>query len=183
MRNKRFAFLAAIAAIALSSSAFASDGTITFTGQVTAQTCAISGNGGTSNFTVALPTVSAGSLGVAGSTAGRTPFTIALSGCTPNTGTVHTFFEAGSTTDSASGRLNLTPAAAGSANASNVQIQLLNSDASGIAAGFADASQNSQTASISGGAATLNYSAQYYATGTATAGSANSRVTYTMAYQ
>ena len=36
----------------------ASDGTITFNGKITAQTCTIAGNGGGSSFTVTLPTVS-----------------------------------------------------------------------------------------------------------------------------
>ncbi|PRE84487.1 fimbrial protein, partial [Burkholderia gladioli] len=58
---------------------FAADGTITFMGNVTAQTCTINGNGsGSKNFTVTLPTVSASSLATAGATAGATPFNIAL---------------------------------------------------------------------------------------------------------
>lgn len=156
----------------------AADGTITFSGKVTAQTCTISGNGGTNNFTVALPAVSAASLATTGATAGRTPFNIALSGCTPNSGTVHTFFEQGPTIDTTTG--NLLVSAGG---ASNVEIQLQNSDFSSIALNKADAAQNSKSVAISAGKATLNYYAQYIATGAATAGGADSSVMYTMSYQ
>ncbi|ABF11116.1 fimbrial protein [Cupriavidus metallidurans] len=154
--------------------AAAADGTITFNGQVTSNTCTI--NGGTPDFTVTLPTVAAGTLSASGNTAGRTSFNIALTSCTGSS--AHTYFEAGPTTDSA-GRLMLTTGS----TASNVQIQLLNgSDQTLVKAGFADASQNSLSASISGGSATLTYYAEYYATGAAGAGSANSSVMYTIAY-
>ncbi|MFY0477184.1 fimbrial protein [Achromobacter marplatensis] len=161
-------------------SAHAADGTITFNGQITAQTCTINGNGtGAKDFTVKLPTVSSSTLANTGATAGRTPFQIALTACTPSSGNVHTFFEAGPTTDATTGNLILN-----AGGASNVQIGLLNaSDFSPIKAGFADASQNSKSVAITTGAATLSYIAQYVATGVATAGLANSSVMYTIAYQ
>jgi major type 1 subunit fimbrin (pilin) len=116
-------------------------------------------------------------LPTASATAGRTPFNIALSACTPSTGNVSTYFEPGSTTDGSTG--NLVVATGG---ATNVQIQLLNQDATPIKAGFAQASQNSQTTALNTGAATLNYFAQYFATGATTAGAANSSVNYTISY-
>ncbi|SDD37985.1 major type 1 subunit fimbrin (pilin) [Cupriavidus sp. YR651] len=171
--------LTAAAAI-LSQSAFAVDGTISFTGSISAQTCTIAGNGASGgDFVVALPRVSTASLNTPGSTAGRTFFTISLSGCTPAAGDVHTFFEAGPTTDTATGNLIL---ASGTGTATNVQIGLLNADTSPIRAGFPDASQNSRNVALSGGAATLRYIAEYVATGAATAGTANSSVRYTVVY-
>ncbi|MGO4396161.1 fimbrial protein [Variovorax sp. M-6] len=160
--------------------ASAHDGTITFNGQVTAQTCTINGNGtGAKDFTVTLPSVSTSALAAAGQTAGRTAFNIALSACTPDSGNVHTYFEPGLTTDGATGNLKLD---AGGAN--NVQIGLLNGDFTPIKAGFADASQNSKPVSITGGSATLSYYAQYVANGAAAgAGAANSSVLYTLVYQ
>jgi len=125
-----------------------------------------------------LPTVSSSTLATAGQTAGRTPFSIALTNCTPNSGNVHTFFEAGPTTDTTTGNLILN-----AGGASNVQIGLQNSDFTNITAGAADASQNSKSVAIASGSATLNYYAQYIATGAATAGAANTSVMYTMAYQ
>lgn len=159
--------------------AHAADGTITFNGQITAQTCTINGNGsGAKDFTVTLPTVSAKTLAAAGATAGSTGFQIGLSGCTPNSGNVHTFFEAGPTTDTTTGNLKLN-----AGGAANVQIGLLNSSFQPIKAGFADGVQNSTSVAISSGSATLQYYAQYVATGAASAGAANSSVLYTIAYQ
>jgi len=167
-----------VGALAASSQfAMASDGTITINGLVTSNTCAISGNGGGKDFTVTLPSVSAASLAVAGQTAGRTPFSINLTGCNPVDGGVHAFFEPGPTTDLATGRLILA-----GGGASNVQIGLLNDDFSEIKAGAADASQNSKSVTMAAGAATLSYYAQYYATGAAVPGVANSSVMYTLSY-
>lgn len=167
-----------VAALGLASiGAHAADGTITFTGNVTAQTCTI--NGGTPDFTVALPTVTATTLGTAGATAGRTPFSISLTGCAETGGNVHTFFEQGPTVDSSTGNLVLD-----AGGASNVEIQLLNqADGSVIALNQADAQQNSTAVAIASGSATLNYNAQYVATGAATPGAANSSVMYTMSYE
>ncbi|RQQ05919.1 type 1 fimbrial protein [Burkholderia stagnalis] len=169
-----FAVMAGIPAMAQ-----AVDGTITFTGAVTAQTCTINGNGaGSKDFTVALPSVSTSALSAAGQTAGQTPFSIALTKCSSPTGSVHTFFEPGATTDLTTG--NLIVATGG---ATNVQIGLANADLSPIKAGAADASQNSKSVSIVDNAATLQYYARYVATGAATAGAANSSVMYSLVYQ
>jgi major type 1 subunit fimbrin (pilin) len=178
MKSKLALLLALTGAAAISQSAFAADGTITFNGNITAQTCTISGNGSGPNFTVALPTVSASTLSTAGATAGRSPFNIALTNCTPDSGTVHTFFEQGPTIDTTTGNLVLN-----AGGATNVQIQLQNSDFSNIALNQPDSGQNSKTVPIQNGAATLHYYAQYIATGKAGAGAANSSVMYTMSYQ
>lgn len=178
MKSRLLSALIAAGTAMAAQFAAAADGTITFSGNITAQTCTISGNGGGKDFTVILPTVSASTLQTAGQTAGRTPFNIQLTGCTPSSGNVHTFFEAGPTTDPATGRLIV---AAG--GATNVQIGLQNGDMTDIRAGFADTAQNSKSVGIASGSATLPYFAQYVATGAATAGAANSSVMYTIAYQ
>lgn len=178
MKQKFFAMTLMCALLGVASiGAHASDGTITFTGNVTAQTCTISGNGGTASFTVALPTVSASSLAAAGATAGRTPFNIALSNCAQGSGNVHTFFEQGPTIDATTGNLLVN-----TGGATNVEIQLQNANLTNIALNQPDSTQNSASMSISTGTATLNYFAQYIATGKATAGAANSSVMYTMSY-
>lgn len=161
--------------------AHAADGTITFNGKITAQTCTINGNGtGAHDFTVQLPAVSASTLSGVGKVAGQTPFNIALTNCTPTTGNVHTFFEAGPTTDTTTGNLILD-----AGGAQNVQIRLLNGGTAStpIKAGFTDVAQGSNAVPLSNGAATLWYYAQYYATGQATAGAANSSVMYSIAYE
>ncbi|CAG9210157.1 Major fimbrial subunit SMF-1 [Burkholderia gladioli] len=172
------ALLLACAATA-SHVAFAADGTITFTGKVSAQTCTINKTSA-ANFTVTLPPVSANALASAGQTAGRAPFKIALTGCSVKSGTVRAYFEPGSTVNTSTGQLVLN---SGADAATNVEIGLLNSDLSVIDIGAADGSQNSQAATISAaGDATLNFYAQYVATGAATAGTAQSSVMYTLVY-
>lgn len=72
-----------IAAGVVSSSAFAAP-TVTFQGEVTDQTCSVSINGQT-NSIVMLPTVAMKDFGTTlanGQTAGLTPFTVSLTGCT-----------------------------------------------------------------------------------------------------
>jgi major type 1 subunit fimbrin (pilin) len=160
--------------------AHAADGTITFNGMVTAQTCTINGNGsGSTDFSVTLPTVSASSLAAAGDTAGSTPFNIALTSCTPASGNVHTYFEQGPTIDSTTGDLILADG-----GATNVQLHLQNSDFSDISLNGADGAQNSLSVAIgTDGTAKLPYYVEYKATGAATAGAADSSVMYTLSYQ
>ncbi|KWO67840.1 pilus assembly protein FimA [Burkholderia territorii] len=177
---------AALALAVAAAPAMAADGEIAFNGKVLSTTCTIGAGGGATgnkNLTVKLPNVSANSLANAGDVAGRTPFSIQLSGCTGDSTKVSTVFESGSTVDSASGRLNLVSAGEGDTVASNVQISLLNDAQDPIKAGLAGSQQNSQVVELKDGGATLNYFAEYYATGKATAGSANSRVQYSLDYQ
>jgi major type 1 subunit fimbrin (pilin) len=159
--------------------AFASDGTITFTGKITATTCQVSGNGGGSSFAVNLDTVSSTALPADKATAAPRGFTIALSQCTPATGSAAVYFEPGATVDTATGQLlNI------NGTATNVELGLLNGDSSVINLGQNSETQNVKWASISSGAATLQYYAQYVAKGgAATAGSVKSSVTYSIIYQ
>jgi major type 1 subunit fimbrin (pilin) len=180
MKINRNAIITAAVAIfaAVPVVSHAADGTITFNGRITDQTCNINGTGG-KDFSVTLPTISSSQLSSAGLSAGRTPFAISLSGCSTSTGNVHTFFEAGSTTDPVTGYLALD-----AGGASNVKIRLLNgSDASPIKAGFADNAQGSKSVALAGGAATLPYYAEYVTTGVAGSGPANSSVMYSISYE
>ncbi|MGL6017136.1 MAG: fimbrial protein [Gibbsiella quercinecans] len=157
--------------------ALASDGTISFTGSVTDQTCTVSVNGGSATETVALPVVSKSVLAVAGDTAGATSFTLSLSDCTTASGNAYAYFEQGANVDITTGRLNNT------GTATNVAIQLKDANANAIYIGSDIQSDSPATAAISAnGAATLNYSAEYYATGASTSGSVASSVTYSISY-
>lgn len=166
----------ALVMLALAGTAHASDGTITFSGAVTGSTCTVQLNGGSASGTVTLPTVSTSALTSAGSTAGSTPFTLDVSNCTFSGGltAVTAYFEAGANVDGTTGRLTNT------GGAGNVQLQLyLGSNyASKVAAG--QSSQN--TATPLTGTGQLRYGVEYYATGTATAGSVASTVTYSLIY-
>lgn len=167
----------AASALALGSvAAHAADGTVTINGKVTDQTCKVSAE--SKNITVTLPTVGVGSLATAGTTAGRTPFTINLENC--KAGQVSAFFETGGNVDAASGRLNNT------GTAGNVQVQLL-SDSSVVIPVLANAAQapvtTKATVAKDADSAALNYYAEYYATGAAKAGDVATSVQYTINYQ
>ncbi|MDQ8024313.1 MAG: fimbrial protein, partial [Moraxellaceae bacterium] len=156
---------------ALSSPASAADGTITITGTVQAATCTVS-NGGA--VAVALPTVSTSALSTSGTVAGTKAFQIGLTACTVGPATA--YFEAGPNIDTTTGRLK------NNGTATNVQVQLLNSAGNAINLAGASGSQNGTSITLVAGANNLNYSAQYYATGAATAGSVTTSVVYTMQY-
>ncbi|MCW8113751.1 type 1 fimbrial protein, partial [Yersinia intermedia] len=70
-----------VAGLALSTTALANN-VIQFQGEVADQTCAVTIDGNTSAPLVLLPTVPSSSLSAIGSTAGQTPFTVGLTGCT-----------------------------------------------------------------------------------------------------
>ncbi|EHH6748889.1 fimbrial protein [Escherichia coli] len=179
---RKIQFILGILAAASSSATLAYDGTINFTGKVVAQTCSVAS--GSEGLSVILPTVSTATLSDDTKTAGLTPFTIQLTGCTvPATSgadKVNAYFEPNANTDYTTGNLTNTA----SSGASHVQIQLLNADGvKVIKLGQAAAAQNVDTVAINDANVTLRYNAQYYATGVATAGDVTSTVNYTIAYQ
>lgn len=184
MKMNKTAIALAVFGLTGAGSALAADGTITFNGKITDQTCEITTPGG-KDFTVTLPTVSAQTLAAAGEVAGRTPFAINLSNC--SAGQVATYFEPGPTVDYNTGRLNNQIDAA-SNGATNVQIQLLgenNGFLPVLAAGANGAQTNSQWVTVAneGDGADLNYYAEYYATAAAGAGDVSTNVQYTIIYQ
>ena len=93
------ALSASLAAFAFAPSAYADGGLIHFSGQVTAATCKVQGNGTMdSDFTVSLPTVSASTL-APGETAGRTQFSMRLVDCDAVDTGVRAYFEGGPNVD------------------------------------------------------------------------------------
>lgn len=178
MQTQLIAALAFAGALAVSQSALAADGTITFNGEVTGQTCAV--NGGSPDVVVTLPTVASIALDTPGKITGLTPFNIDLTGCAATPAKVRISFEPGANVDASTGRLRT---AAG--GATNVQIGLRNAaDATAIVLGAAGVAQNSGVADIVNGNATLRYTAEYVATGgPATVGSVTANVVYSLAYQ
>ncbi|ESS38226.1 fimbrial protein [Burkholderia cenocepacia] len=190
--TKLISTLLAVAGLGLASAAHAADGTITFTGNVTASTCKIDGTaaGATSNKSVAMPTVSSGSLNAAGSVAGRTAFGFKLTGCAVDTAEskgnptkIQVSFE-NATNVTADGKLSLDKGSTEAPEAKNVVLQILNDKQSPIKVGANASDQNSQVVSIgTDGTANLDFFAEYLATGAATGGSANSKVQYSLVYQ
>ena len=168
MKLQRIALAAA--AVLLTQAAQASDGTITFNGQLTTSTCTITGGG---NQTVTLPTLSTATLATNGATAGDTLFKIDLTSCTAST--ANAYFEAGANTDASTGRLKT--------NATNLPIQLLNASGTPInVAGSTTNLQNTTAATITSGSGSQSFIARYFATGATTAGAVTSSVTYSMVY-
>ncbi|PNS11304.1 fimbrial protein [Mixta theicola] len=158
----------------------AADGTITINGKLTQQTCTVKINNGTADAVISLPTLSTSALDAAKKVAGRTAFTMNLTGCTPASGSVRAYFEHGPTVDAASGRLNnmqTTDAA------KNVQIQLRDNDENDVYVGNTSQRTNPATDVSAAGTADLLYSAYYYATAPAEAGGLATSVTYSIDYQ
>ncbi|MEX3933619.1 fimbrial protein [Paraburkholderia phymatum] len=170
----------------MSITAHAADGTITVNGAVSDTTCSINGvaSGSPANVTTTLPTVPTGSLASAGAVAGTSnlgDIKLALSGCSGAATKAVAHFENGPTVDQSSGYLTNQASAS---PAQNVEVRLLNAQMQPI--NVLTGTNNeiaTNGATISGGAAVLNYFAQYYATGKAQAGSVNTTVQYTMQYQ
>lgn len=178
--NVKPLFLALLASAGLTAATLASaaptSGTITINGALTADTCVVQ-NGTNGDITVTLPTLAATSLASAGATAGDTPFQIKLASC-PTSIPVRALFSAGSA-GIATDRLN------NSGSATNVQVQLLNASSAPLALSQATAAAQGdvQVTTDATGAATLGYTARYYANGGAAgAGSVTSNAVYTIVF-
>ncbi|MGL5386368.1 MAG: fimbrial protein [Serratia sp. (in: enterobacteria)] len=175
--------LSAMATVALSSgiAQAASSGTITFNGELTANTCDVVVDGQDADATVVLPTVSTNQLQTATRTAGDTGFVMALSNCAGTLQTASAFFQAGASVDAVTGRLtNL------SGTAANVSLQLLDGSSSSqavIKAGSQDQVTATTYQNVTSGSTTLPYIVRYYAEGATTAGTVVSNVVYSIQYQ
>lgn len=172
MKLRHSAIALATSALIFASSAYAADGTITFTGDIVASTCKI--NGGTNDQTVALGKVSTTALKGAGTQAAGTLFSIALTGCGDTFTSAQIKFDATQNDDN-----NDLIALGSDSTATGVGIGIFESDAVTYVKPFV--ATKSQT--ITDGAATFNYVAKYVATAaTVTAGTANSSATFTVIY-
>jgi major type 1 subunit fimbrin (pilin) len=154
--------------------------TITFTGQVDAQTCTVSVNGNAAGASVLLPTVSTASLATAGKTDGMTNFTVGVTGCTADTTkamTVKTKFVANQVT--ATGNIQNV------GTAKNVSLQLLDPNKS--TAGFnltGGYSADSLVVPKGQTEASYDFAVRYYAEAAGvTAGTVKGSVQYALEYQ
>jgi len=181
---KKMTFLSAsVVSVLFASQAFAaSDNTITFQGEVTAETCSVTVNGNTAKPLVLLPTVNVSALAASGQSAGETTFDIGVTGCSGNANaetTVSTVF-AGNNISTAG---NLSNLAATTDAAKNVEIQIL--DTKGAVIDFNKGSFNGAgDLKLAAGAkeASATYTAQYYATGVSTAGAVEATMQYAVSY-
>lgn len=167
--------------MASASAMAAGTGTVHFEGEITSSTCEVVTSD--QNKTVTLPTVSTNTLSADNDTAGLTPFTISLENCSVETDQgVSAYFEPGANVDLNTGRL-----LNASGDATNVQIGLLSGSQEEItigAIGSNDLQDGAEWYNVEGNAATMNYFAQYHATGgAATAGSVSTSVDFTVTYK
>ena len=179
----------------VSMSGQASDGTITFTGAITANTCTVQVNSaGTGDGTVALPTVDMAALtNAAGkTTAAGTFFSIDLSACTipvvadttVTATNVKIYFEAGPNVNPVTGGLINTVTVAGS----NVEVNLYNASSAGTIVGTqilpGTGTQPANQAIIADPALQWFYAGYSTAgaAGAATAGAVSTSVTYSLVY-
>jgi major type 1 subunit fimbrin (pilin) len=200
IRIKRAMVAAGIAtAMALPLSSQASDGTITFTGAVTASTCTINVNGGGSAIgAVQLPTVDASALAAPTTqkVAAGTFFNIGLSSCSAVAdigsgpahapSTVQVYFEAGPNVDQATGGLiNAT-------GGSNVEVNLYNaSGATKVGTQILPGTTTQTPTQLLSGLATTTAVLQWYYAGYSTAanggvaatpGAVSTSITYSLVY-
>jgi major type 1 subunit fimbrin (pilin) len=176
------------AAMALPPAGVASDGTITFTGAITENSCSISVNGaGSIDGTVALPIVDATALArgpAPQSTAAGTFFNIALSGCVLThadlagnvPGRVAVYFEAGPTVDAATHALI-------NSGTSNVEVKLY--EATGATQVGSQIMPGTVAGQSAAGEGTWYFYAGYSLAGQGAlrAGTVSTSVTYSLVYQ
>jgi major type 1 subunit fimbrin (pilin) len=197
IRIKRAMMAAGIAtAMALPLSSQASDGTITFTGGVTANTCTVSVNASGADATVVLPIVSTSALTNAATktTASGTFFNMAVTACTAThldiggaaPTTVQIYFEAGPNVDEVTGGL------INAVGGSNVEVNLYNASAASVVGTqiMPGTNTNKPPTLAIGSGGTQWFYAGYSTAGTnglagatATAGVVNTSITYSLIYQ
>ncbi|HHL1949964.1 TPA: fimbrial protein [Klebsiella pneumoniae] len=142
------------ASLFISTSALAiSNNTITFRGEVSDETCSVAINGNQAKPVVILPTVSAKELAKGGDVAGQVTFDIGLTGCTGNTD-----------------------------RATNVEVQLL--DTANKVINLTNGFKGEGDLQLKPGEteASATYTAQYYATGAASAGTVEATLQYAVSY-
>lgn len=183
MTKQLCAAILAVGALA-SNDAWAADGTVTVTGQITGTTCPITGGtgpapGSGANFPVALDKVQTSALKAAGEVAGSKPFFIyvgdSTSPCTAQS--VAVLFESTSPgIDPLTGNLRNTAASP----ATNVQVQIVD----GTLNTPIDLRLGAQSTPVipANGIATLPFAARYIATGTVAEGGVQADVLYSIAF-
>lgn len=171
----------------------ATGGTITFNGKISDQTCQVVLNGGSSaTGSVKLPTVPKSALAATNNTAGQTPFSLDLTGCTSATtafGVTAYFPDNSTNTDTATSTLkNLET---GGTAATNVGLELLHEAVAGtksvvpLGKAISDTGYKYTTVAANATTAKMQYHVQYKNNGSAaaTAGLVRGVAVYELAYE
>lgn len=152
-------------------------GQVKFTGELTANTCTI--DVGSKDQIVPLPKVSTSALAAPGDVAGSTAFEIKVSKCAADVKKVAAHFEMENMDPNTR---TLKNEATGADAATNVTIQLVNSDGTELPVG-STGSYFDVTGTDDARGATMIYGGQYYALDTTTAGKVESHTLFTLAYE
>lgn len=170
-----------MAALLLNAYAFAADNTVTFLGEVTAETCTVAINGNATRPVVLLPTARSSDLSAPGSTAKPTTFEVGVSGCTGNAG-APTPISSKFTGNSITVDGNLGNVATGATAATNTDIQILDG-AAAIDFSTPFVASGDLTVAAGGTSATATYTAQYVSVaGAATPGAVQASMQYAVTY-
>jgi len=182
---KKNALIIAVLTLAgfTSASALAADGEIAINGLVQDVTCAIDSSIGGKDFNVGLPMQLTNALQGDGDVAGTTPFsiTVGASGTCPDSTKVAIVYDPSNPNiNTVTGNLKNT-VAAGSGGAENIEIQILDA-LNGDAPVKLHEGTATKDVEVAAGTASLDFKAQYRATGTATAGQVESSVAYSVTF-
>jgi major type 1 subunit fimbrin (pilin) len=145
----------------------ATNGTVNFSGKLNDQTCqVVLNNGSSASGTVTLPNVPSDKLATSFSTAGKTPFTLKLTGCKASTTAfgVTAYFPGNSYSSASTGVLLNQETGATAAQYVNLQILQKNGStetAVQIGKPITDASYKYTTVAANATSATMNYAVQY----------------------
>jgi major type 1 subunit fimbrin (pilin) len=181
MKSKLHAALICLASVGVCAQAVAAapqTGVINITGKVTETSCVLDSSA--TNIDVRLPSVDKDSLAAAQSTAGRTGFTMKVSGCSDGV-KVSAAFVPDSNVDTYGNLKNSV-----SGGASSVQVQLLDQNYAAININTDDATgQAARAVTVSGAnPVTLQYYAQYFSqAGSAGAGDVAAMANYQLTYE
>lgn len=156
-----------------------SSNTIEFIGEVTDQTCEASINGNTSAPVILLPTVSKAELSAVGQTAGETPFTIKLTGCTADSTK-----ELDIKTRFVANNLTSTNRIGNTGDATNVALELFDPQNATAQVDVTGATPAPGLKLLKDSTeASYDFGVRYYAEGAATAGTVNGSVQYALSYR
>lgn len=160
--------------------AAASDGTINFTGAITAQTCTINVNNNSSSPSVILPTVSTAGMNAVGLTKGSTALNFALTACAGTASNASVFFQGGPGVTVNGTVANTAPIAVA---ATGIALQINDSNNFPVTIGSSNQLTSGLTP-IANGNASMAYTVQYVTTNpTPTAGMFAGAVMYSINYQ
>ena len=181
-KYKYYLVSCAFAAVFVPQQAYALQGDVVITGNVFANTCAVTP---AANFSVALPSVQMTDLQTPGAIAGETLFNIELSACSAGLKTAQLYFETNTTNVSAAGRLANTHAE----GATNVEVEITlppfdqHIDLLFPGRPFPGYMFAVLPVTISGQTASIALKARYVATGIAGPGVFTSFLNYAIAYE